>query len=148
MAKKNPTTKSTSLPPPKLIPAQGLLKILRGGVAITDKITKPIQAYVTYRRHLGDDGYGGDAFGDPVQVPAICDWIQVSLTTSNGQLAVSRSSVQFLNIEDVVRITNGEGIGDQDEITMPDGTTGPILDMKGFIDAGTGHPLATEVFLG
>ena len=35
-----------------------------------------------------------------------------------------------------------------DKIVLPDGTTGPILDMSGFIDAGTGHPIATEVFLG
>jgi len=53
-----------------------------------------------------------------------------------------------LDIAALVAATNGAGIDDHDVIVLPDGTTGPILDMSGFIDAGTGHPIATEVFLG
>jgi len=125
-----------------------LLDTLRSGVKIADSVTKSIQTMVTFEKHLGDDGYGGDTFAPPAQLPAICDWKQSQLRTPQGELTVSRVSVLFLNVEDVARVTNGEGVDDSDRITLPDGTTGPILDMSGFIDAGTGQPLATEVFLG
>jgi hypothetical protein len=79
---------------------------------------------------------------------AICDWRQAQVTTVGGSLAVSRVVVTFIDIKEMEAKTNGEGISDQDRITLPDGTTGPILDMAGFIDAGTGQPLATDVYLG
>lgn len=125
-----------------------LLDTLRSGVAITDKVTKPLQATVKFEKHLGDDGYGSDTFGPPQYLPAICDWRQQELRTAQGELTVSRVAITFLNVADVARVTNNEGIDEQDRLTLPDGTTGPILDMSGFIDAGTGQPVATEVFLG
>ncbi len=63
-------------------------------------------------------------------------------------MSVSRASVLFLDIAALVTATGGAGIDDNDIITLPDGTTGPILNLAGFTDAGTGHPVATEVFLG
>jgi RNase P/RNase MRP subunit POP5 len=79
---------------------------------------------------------------------AIVDWKQRQLRTQEGILSVSRASVAFLNVQALSTATNGEGVNDEDIIVLPDGTTGPILDMGGFIDAGTGHPVATEVYLG
>lgn len=125
-----------------------LLDVLRSGVAIADSVTKPLQCIVQYERAMGNDGYGGATFAPAVPMHAICDWRQQQLRTGQGELSVSRVSVMFLDVKEVATATSGEGIGDDDKITLPDGTTGPILDMAGFIDAGTGQPLATEVFLG
>jgi hypothetical protein len=79
---------------------------------------------------------------------AIVDWKQKQLRLATGQLSVSRASVAFLDIAALVAATGGEGVDDNDLIVLPDGTTGPIIDMSGFIDAGTGHPVMTEVWLG
>lgn len=126
-----------------------LLNVVRKGIKVADKVVKSLEAEVSYYRFLGDDDeYGTPRFASAVKLRAIVEWKQRSLRTMTGQLSVSRSSVQFLSIQALVLATDGEGIDDNDKIVLPDGTTGPILDMSGFIDAGTGHPLATEVFLG
>lgn len=126
-----------------------LLDAVRAGVKVADGVTKPLQPSVTFERAVADPtGYGSWTFPSSVPLKAIVDWKQKQLRTAEGVLSVSRASVLFLDIVALVAVTGGEGISDHDRITLPDGTTGPILDMAGFIDAGTGHPIATEVFLG
>lgn len=135
-----------------------LLDVLRSGVEIANQVTHDLQAVVRYRRSLGKTEYGEEDFALPVLLHAIVDWKRSQLRTTSGELTVSRISITLLDIAEVVAATQGEGIGDDDEFTMADGTTdpdpyvggstGPILDLSGFIDAGTNHPIATEVFLG
>lgn len=125
-----------------------LLDALRVGVKIADGVTKPLQPTVTLEVYAGSDSYGTDHYMTAVQLRAIVDWKQKQVRTSSGILSVTRASVMFLDVAALAVATAGQGIDDNDKITLPDGTTGPILDMAGFIDAGTGQPLATEVFLG
>ena len=125
-----------------------LLDTLRSGIKIADTISKPLQATVTYKRYLSSDSYGTRTYGSAVSLKAIIDWKQKQVRTMEGILTVSRASIMFLDIAAIVTATAGEGINDLDSLVLPDGTTGPILDMSGFIDAGTGHPIATEVWLG
>lgn len=126
----------------------GLINVLRAGVKAADRITKPIQVTVTLEHYAGQDVYGDKIYGPPVALRAIVDWKQHQVRTMQGVLSVSRSSVTFLDPRALAAATNGEGLDDFDRITLPDGTTGPILDMSGFIDVGTKLPLATEVFIG
>lgn len=129
-----------------------LLDTLRTGVKIVDDVTKPLQATVSFERYIGSDGYGTLLYAPAVPLKAIVDWKQKQVRTVSGILSVSRASVMFLDIVALTAATPAgfttAGVSDEDKITLPDGTTGPILDMAGFIDAGTGHPIATEVFLG
>lgn len=130
-----------------------LLDILRTGVKLADNITKPLQATVRYWRFVGATGDGDKTYVPPITsagipLKAIVDWKQKQVRTQTGVLSVSRAVITLLNIDEVVKATAGNGIGDDDLFILPDGTTGPVIDMAGFIDAGTGHPIATEVFLG
>lgn len=126
-----------------------ILDVVRAGVKVADSVTKPLQAEVAFSRMvLSGDGYGTKTYPVTVQMRAIVDWKQKQLRTTSGVLSVCRASIMFLSVADVVAATEGQGISDEDRIVLPDGTTGPILDMSGFIDAGTGHPVATEVFIG
>jgi hypothetical protein len=126
-----------------------ILTALRVGVAAADKITKPLQPTVTYQRYLSDDdGYGSAVYATAVPLRAIVDWRQKQVRTKEGVLSVSRAIVTLLDVAEVAAATENQGIGDNDIFILPDGTTGPILDMAGFIDAGTGQPIATEVILG
>jgi hypothetical protein len=126
-----------------------LLDVLRAGVKIADNVTKPLQATVTYQRVTASDGYGEPSpLGSAVQLRAIVDYTARQVRTPQGVLTVTRATIDLLDIAAVVAATNGEGIGNNDKFTLPDGDTGPILDIKGFIDAGTGHPIATTVMLG
>jgi len=125
-----------------------LIDILRKGVKIADKVTKSAQSNVTYYRYTGTDGFGNESFASPATLKAVVDWKQKQVRTLDGVLSVSRASVMFIDIDALKLATNNAGIDDHDKIILPDGTTGPILDMAGFIDPGTAIPLATEVFLG
>lgn len=125
-----------------------LLDVLRAGVKTINQITKPLQATVTVERFIQDPAGYDPMYGPPISMKAIVDWKQKQVRTQQGVLSVSRAMVMFLDINEMVAATGGEGLDDNDKITLPDGTTGPILDMAGFIDAGTGHPIATEVYIG
>lgn len=126
----------------------GILKALRIGPRIADKVTRDAQAVITLYRYLGSSATGAKSYGPAITMRALVDWRQKQVRTLQGTLSVSRAQVTFLNITALVLATDGEGIDDNDRIVLPDGTTGPILDMAGFIDANTGIPLATEVYLG
>jgi hypothetical protein len=125
-----------------------LLDVLRAGVAIADKITKPMQAVVMYERELSADGWGTGTFAAPTPLRALVDFKAVQVRTKDGVLSVTRSTITLLDITEVVAATNGQGIGNNDRFTFPDGDTGPTLDIGGFVDAGTGHPIATTVMIG
>jgi hypothetical protein len=125
-----------------------LLHVVRAGIAVADSVTQPLQATVMFAKYTGSDEYGEAQFADPMPIAAIVDWKQKQLRTQGGILSVSRASVLFIDIKELMKVTNNEGVSDEDKIVLPDGTTGPILDMAGFIDAGTGLPMTTEVFLG
>jgi hypothetical protein len=120
------------------------------GIAVANSVTRSggLQATVTLRHAAAADGEGTVTLGPAVALTALVDWAQHSVRTAEGQLSVSRAMVSFVDVPALSAATNGEGLGDDDVITLPDGTTGPILDMKGFLDGGTGQPFMTEAFLG
>ena len=127
----------------------GLLQIIRGGVKVADKITKPLQSEVTYKRMTGPtDTYGTKGYGPAVKIQASVDWRSKQVRTQAGELTVTRATLTLTDVATIKRVTNNQGIGEDDIFILPDGTTGPILDLGGFIDAGTGQPFATEVMLG
>lgn len=125
-----------------------LLTAVRSAVAVADKVARPLQSTVSYRRWTGQDGNGDATFATAVDLLAIVDWQQRQVRTITGLLSVSRAAVTFLDAAALSAATGGAGIGDDDVIVLPDGTTGPILDMGGFVDPGTEIPIATEVYLG
>lgn len=127
----------------------GLLDALRAGVKTADKVTKSLQATVTYARAVPDtSGYGTFTYPTSVPLRAIVDFARKQVRTPQGELTVTRATIDLLDIAAIVAATNGEGISNNDRFILPDGDTGPILDISGFIDAGTGHPIATTVMLG
>jgi hypothetical protein len=124
-----------------------LLDTLRSAVKIADKVTKPLQPQVAYERATTQGGYGV-SYASKKYLRAIVDYRSVQTRTKEGQLTVSRATIMLLDIAEVVAATNGQGIGNDDRFTLPDGDTGPILDIGGFVDAGTGNPIATTVMIG
>ena len=130
-----------------------LLDTLRAAVKVADDVTKPLQAVVAYRRNVGNDAYGAPVYAPAEPAPAISlraivDYKSTQVRTQEGILTVSRAIITLLDIAAVSAATGGEGVNNNDLFVLPDGDTGPILDIRGFVDAGTGHPIATEVVLG
>lgn len=126
-----------------------LLDVVRSAVKIADTVTKPLQATVQYERFSSDtDGYGSIGYAAAVPLRAIVDFNSKQVRLRDGTLSVTRATIELLDVVAIVAATGGEGIGNDDRFTLPDGDTGPTLDIGGFIDAGTGHPIATRVMLG
>ena len=126
-----------------------LLNVIRDAVKIADAVTKPLQTTVLFFKHAGDDAYGDDNFPPtPVQLKAVVEWKQQVVKTQTGELAPSRLNLMFLDIAALLSATANSGIKYNDKITLQSGETCPILSLDGFMDPGTGVPVATQVFLG
>lgn len=125
--------------------------LIRNAVAVANSVIMGlgIPVGVTFERSTAPgDEYTGNTYAAPVTLQAVVDWAQKQLRTKEGALTVSRAHLIFTDVDALKAATAGNGIQDEDRITLPDGTTGPIIDMGGFLDRATGRPFATEVWLG
>ncbi len=116
-------------------------KIVSGAVATAFKVTKGLglQPYVYHQVWKGQDSDGDEVTKKRVKRNALVELKTQNVKTRSGQMAVAKAYVAFL--EPVI-------IGDNDIITLPDGTTGPILMVSGFVNADTNKPYLAEVWLG
>lgn len=127
----------------------GLLDILRSGIKIADKVTKDLQATVTYQRAVAPtDGYGTFTYPTSVSLRAIVDYRARPVRGNDGVMTVTHATIDLLDVEALAAATADEGVGPHDKFILPDGSTGPVLDVAGFVDRGTGKPIATTVMLG
>lgn len=125
-----------------------LLDVLRSGIKLADKITKPLQSDVTYYRASRQDGYGAPTLGTGVPLKAIVDFRSVPTRDSNGITVYSSATLTLLDAAAVVSATNGEGVDVDDIFVLADGTKGKVLSIGGFMDAGTEKPIPLTVMLG
>lgn len=129
------------------------MTLLSKVVGIANKVTKSLkfQALVSYDKCTGvsTDGYGTLLYENgPVLLSAIVEMKQEQVTTLTGILAISRASILFIDTPALIAATGGVPIDSNDTITLPDGTSGPILNVAGFVDAGAIYPVTTQVYLG
>jgi hypothetical protein len=126
-----------------------ILNALRAGVKTANKVTRngKMQAVVMYSRETGQDAYG-PTFAAAVPLHALVDFKAKQVRTASGELTATRAVLTLLDTAEIIAATGGNGIGNNDVFVLPDGDTGPTLDISGFVDAGTGHPVATEVMMG
>jgi hypothetical protein len=117
----------------------GLASVVRGAVTLADKITKDLQPSVTQMVWIENDEFGAPTYKSAVVRRALVDLKQGRVRTTTGELAEYRAAVTFLAPVNV---------GLNDAITLPDGTTGPILSTDGFADPLTKRGYVTTVYLG
>lgn len=125
-----------------------LLNVVRQAVKVADEVTKPLQDTVTFQRCTGTDAYGQRTYASAVPLRANVDWKLMNIPTAAGIISASRPFIMFTDITALMAATANQGVSDFDKITLSNGTTGPIANIAGFIDAQTGKPYATEVVLG
>lgn len=127
-----------------------LATILRSGVALTDSITDSLQVAVTHEAWSGLSSYGAPTFATGVSRDAIVDYGPRLIRDASGQEVPVRATVMILR----PIAANGasgrrEPIDPRDRFTLPDGTTGPILEVRqGVVDPSTSRPYCYEVALG
>jgi hypothetical protein len=119
----------------------GLADTVRAGVALANRMTKTLQATVTLEKFQSQDDYGNEVFLAPRKYTAIVEIRIRDRQTQSGQLVTTRASVFF--IQPVIG-----GVHTRDRLTLPDGTSGPIVDSGGLVDAETSQPFYHEVWIG
>jgi hypothetical protein len=113
--------------------------ILRRGVAIANRVTNRLQDVIQHSAQSGQDIYGNDTWADPVSIPAVIELKQQLHRTESGETVLAQAKITILQ---------PVAIDAKDRIALPDGTTGPIVDVAGVLDPTTNRPYATEVWLG
>lgn len=118
-----------------------LIDVLRSGVATADKVTKSVQPTVRHSAYKPAQQDGEGYAGPPSYVSraAVVERKERLIRTASGEYVMSKHKITFVGAVEV---------DTRDRILLPDGTSGPILEVASFPDAGTGSVLITEVWQG
>lgn len=125
--------------------------MVRNGVKLADKMTKSFQVTVKHRAWIGQstDGYGTPKYANAVSRLAIVEYDQKPVLTLSGMEVNTYAYVCFVRpLEPNGTVGRVEPVDKRDLITFPDGTTGPIIDVKNFLDPKTNRGYLTEVWVG
>jgi hypothetical protein len=123
--------------------------MLRDGVRLIKETTDSLQAYVDLKQWSGQSVYGVPTYSATKRLKAIIVQAPNMHKTTGGQTVATQAYAAFLEPIPPNGVAGRlEPIDPRDVIIFPDGTTGPIVEVKGFIDAGTGRPMFSEVWFG
>ena len=123
--------------------------LIRRGVATANRLMASLQPNVTFEAWTGEDAYGAVTFATGVPTPALVEQKQRLHRTASGREVVTKAKITILRpIAPNGATGRTEPIDSRDRFTLPDGSTGPIVDVEGFVDRGTGRPYFAEIFLG
>lgn len=104
---------------------------------------------MTYQQVNERDAYGApSSYGSAVALTAIVDFRSVPVRDKNGVTVYSSATLTFLDLAAIEAATGGTGMDYDDLFVLADGTTGKVLSLGGFMDAGTTRPLPTTVMIG
>lgn len=130
-----------------------LASLVRAALKTADTVTKSLQVDVTFEGWIGDDGFGSQTWAAPVTLKAIVELKErLRTVTSTGQIVMTKAQITLLqpvpNTAPNVGEQRIQPIDPRDIFTLPDGTTGPIIDVEGMFDPGTNAPYFAQVWLG
>jgi hypothetical protein len=122
-------------------------------VAIANIITKNLQGDVSHYPWIAQNAFGSVSqqapFGQPILRTAIIEqqarWRQMP----NGNMVFTYAHLIFLEPFEHIDAPNRKNpIDPRDRLILPDGSTGPIVDVDGLHNPGTKSPYFCEVWLG
>ena len=130
--------------------------IVRSGVALANQLTTSLQVPVIHRAWIGDDNYGEPDYAAPSTaadggvLKGAVEMRQVMHTRPDGTSVMTKVKITFVQPVPPNGNPNrtAEPIDTRDYIELPNGVTGPIIDVQGVLDPGTSEPYATDVWLG
>ena len=128
----------------------GLADVVRSAVATANTVTAGLQAEVSHAAWIGNYTDGSDRIDTPVTRKAIVNLQATARRLPGGEIVQQKASVLFLEVvpPNGAAGRRAEPIDPRDQITLQDGTTGPILYVGGPLDPATGRGFITEVILG
>lgn len=116
----------------------GLADIVRSGVAIAASLVDDILVSVTIEARTGEDEYRKPAYAAGVPYDALVeDDVRLVKTDDRGEV-LTRSKLSFLQ---------NATVAVRDRVTLPDGSKGLVVDVKGLADPAGGRYLV-EAWIG
>lgn len=123
--------------------------LLRTGVALASDLTRSLQATVTIAAWNGQDLRGKNTHATAVPYAALVEMTRKQKYTSTGKLVMTLAVITILDpVADTMATGRMNPIDPRDIVTLPDGQTQPIVDIKSFVDAGLNRPFYNEITLG
>jgi hypothetical protein len=122
-------------------------------VGIANKVTKDLQGAISHYPWIAQNAFGSvqsqSPFGQPIIRNGIIQqqgrWRQIA----NGNMVFTYAHIVFLEPFAHIEAPNRKNpIDPRDRLVLPDGTTGPIVDIDGLFNPGTKSPYFCEVWLG
>ena len=127
----------------------GLDAVLRNGVKVINGVTKAAQTKIVLHRWSGQSYDGSPLYAAPLTLTAVVEHKTEARQSTTGQIRISRTFVIILEpLTALGAPGRSEPLEDRDMITLPNMTTGAILETYGVVDAATGLPYAHEVRMG
>lgn len=126
-----------------------LATAIAGAVAVAKRATATLQPEVIIRAWIDQDGEGAAVYAAPVVYHAIVEQKVQPRYTKAGVLVLTKATVTFLEpLPPNGAAGRVEPVDSRDLLTLPDGTTGPIVMVDGMVNADTNAPFMTQVWIG
>ena len=123
--------------------------IVRNAVAKIDGTTKSLQTTVLLSRWISQTYDGTPSYAAPISVKAVVEYKQEQRQSPSGQTRVSKAHVIIISpLDPLGSPDRSEPLDERDLVTLPNMTTGPILETSGVVDPVTGLPYMHEIWLG
>lgn len=127
----------------------GLDTLVTKLVRVADKATKSLQITVSHYPWTGSGIYSEPTYGTVVSRKAVMEFQQRLRKLSDGQEIVQKASLLFVGpIAPNGAADRREPFDPRDKIVLPNGYTGPILDVSGPENPAISAPFTFEVLLG
>jgi hypothetical protein len=122
-------------------------------VAVADKIIKPLQGDVSHYPWIAQNAFGSVSqqtpFGQPIARKAVIEQQSRWRQLPNGNTVSTYAHIIFLTPFEHIDVPNRKNpIDPRDRLILPDGSTGPIVDVDGLHNPGTKSLYFCEVWLG
>jgi len=131
------------------------MSILSVGIGIADAVTKSLgfQGTITHQAWTGQDGHGASTYAAVVSHKAVIDLTRKHRPTGSGKMVTVIATITILErVADTTPLagqTRYQPIDVRDIITLPDGTTGPILSgPSAVLDPDTNRGFFNSIELG
>jgi hypothetical protein len=129
-----------------------LADVIKDALAVADNLleSEEILEPITVSRWTGQSVEGDPTYAADITPPAIVELKQqLRKDINTGVEVMSKTKLTIVRpIANQGTAGRREPIDPRDKITLPDGTTGPIIDIGGLVSGGTGKPYMLEVWLG
>lgn len=123
--------------------------LIRQGVAVADRLTASLQDSVVFFAWIGSGSEGEPEYAAPISIPAVVEEKEYLRKLSSGEEVTQKASITIPRpVPPNGAANRKEPIDPRDQIILPSGYTGPILDVAGVVDPSTHQPYMLEVVLG